>query len=152
MQWPGSLTESDRWLSSLAVTIILAVVIVPLLTHRLAARRDRQSAKRNAAASFRAAVLSSLTGVYHLPLQWPEDITRFLETAAPVLQAAVAQFRQFLPWWQRRAFDRAWFRYRSGTGREIDLQNYHHYIGFGSNPAYKENFRRNVDALLSFAS
>jgi hypothetical protein len=63
----------------------------------------------------------------------------------------VAQFRPFVPWWRRRAFDRAWFRYRSGTGRKIDLQNYHHYIAFGSNPEYKTEFRRNVDALLSFA-
>ena len=113
--------------------------------------RDRQTARRNAAANFRAAVLSALHGLYPLPFEWPDDITQSLRNAAPTLQSAVAQFRPFVPWWRRRAFDRAWFRYRSGTGREIDLQNYHHYIPFGSNPDYKTNFRRNVHALLFFA-
>jgi len=113
--------------------------------------RDRQAARRNAAATFRAEVLAVLKGLYPLPLEWPADITHALRKAAPALQSAVAQFRPFVPWWRRRAFDRAWFRYRSGSGREKDLQNYHHYIAFGSNPNARENFRRNVDALLSFA-
>jgi hypothetical protein len=153
--WISSLSDGDRWFYGLAATIVASVVvagiIAPVITHRLAARRDRRSAKRIAAATFRADILSALNGLYPLPFQWPEDINQTLRNAAPMLQCAVAQFRPFVPKWRRRAFDRAWFQYRSGTGRETDLQNYHHYIPFGSNPDYKTNFRRNVDALLSFA-
>jgi hypothetical protein len=56
-----------------------------------------------------------------------------------------------VPWWFRRGFDRTWLRYRCGTGREIDVQNYHHYAAFRDNPNARENFRRNVAALLAFA-
>lgn len=42
----------------------------------------------------------------------------------------------------------------NATGREIDninCQCYHHYMPFGDNPNYKENFKHNVDYLLIFA-
>jgi hypothetical protein len=155
LDWISSLSDGERWFYGLAATVVASIVvagiIAPLATHRLAARRDRRSAERNAAATFRADVLSVLNGLYPLSFQWPDDINHTLRNAAPTLQCAVAQFRPFVPRWRRRAFDRAWFQYRSGTGRAIDLQNYHHYIPFGSNPDYKANFRRNIDALLSFA-
>lgn len=138
------------WRSSLIVGLVV-VAVGGVLTHNLAIRRDRQTARRNAAATFRADVLASLKGLYPLPLEWSADPTQALMKAAPALQSAVAQFRPFVPWWRRRAFDGAWFTYRSGTGREIDLQNYHHYIEFGSNPNARANFRRNVDDLLSFS-
>jgi hypothetical protein len=34
--------------------------------------------------------------------------------------------------------------------RRIDLQDYHHYIEFGSKPNAKANFRQTADRLLSF--
>jgi hypothetical protein len=49
------------------------------------------------------------------------------------------------------AFDRAWYSYRSASGQKKEMQAYHHYMAFESNPNYKGNFRRNVEALLSFA-
>jgi hypothetical protein len=146
----GLKPEMD-WRSSLFVGLV-GMVVGGVLTHNLATRRDRQTARRNAAATFQADVLAVLKGLYPLPFEWPADPTETLRKAAPELQSAVAQFRPFIPWRRRRAFDRAWFTYRSGTGREIDVQNYHHYIAFGSNPNARENSRRNVDALLSFAN
>jgi hypothetical protein len=155
LDWIRSLSDGERWFYGLAATVVASIVVVgimaPLVAHRLATLRDRRNAKRIAATTFRSTVLSALNGLYPLPFQWPDDIARSLGNAAPTLQSAVAQFRPSVRWWRRRAFDRAWFRYRCGTLREIDLQNYHHYIAFGSNPDYKANFRRNVDALLSFA-
>jgi hypothetical protein len=138
------------WPSSLIVGLVV-VVVGGVLTHNLSSRRDHQTARRNAAAKFRAAFLSALSGLYPLPTNWPEDINHFLRGVFPALQSAVGEFRPFVAFWRRRAFDRAWFNYRCGTGREIDLQNYFHYMAFGSNPNAKENFRRNVAALLSFA-
>jgi hypothetical protein len=141
------------WRSYLAVGLVVAVVTA-VVAHKLAVRRDRETARRNAAVRFRAAFMSALSGLYPLPTSWPadKDIDRVLRGVFPTLQGAVAEFRPFVPFWRRWLFDRAWFKYRCGTGRRIDLQNYHHYTEFGSNPNAKENLRRNVAALLSFAT
>ena len=96
-------------------------------------------------------MLEALEGLYPSPARWPENIVAFLRSIFPKLQAAVADFRRSLPWYRRRAFDRAWFEYRCDTGREIDLQCYHHYMGFLGQPDPKLTFKRNVDVLLSFA-
>ncbi len=138
------------WRGYLFVGLVVAVVRA-VVTHKLATRRERQTMRRNAALKFRGAFLSVLSGVYPLPTTWPDDINRFLRDVFPKLQSAVAEFRPFVSFWRRRAFGRAWFKYRCGTGRWVDLQNYFHYMEFGSNPNSKENFRRNVAALLSFA-
>jgi hypothetical protein len=130
---------------------LVVVVVGTVVTHNLASRRDCQTAKRNAATKFRATFLTALSGLYPLPTNWSDDINRFLRGVFPTLQSAVAEFRPFVPFWRRRAFDRAWFKYRCGTGRQIDLQNYLHYMAFESNPNAKKLFRRNVAALLSFA-
>jgi hypothetical protein len=86
-----------------------------------------------------------------LPTSWPDDINHFLRGAFPALQTAVAEFRPFVPLWRRRAFDRAWYSYRSASGQKKEMQAHHHYMAFESNPNYKGNFRRNVKALLLFA-
>lgn len=134
------------WINSLIVASVVAV-----LAHRLTIGRDKRTVRRAAATKFRSVTLSAFTGLYPLPVNWPPDIDRTLIRIFPILQTAIAEFRPFVPWWRRRAYDRAWFRYRCGTGREIDLQNYHHYIAFGHNPDARGNFRRNVEALLKFA-
>jgi hypothetical protein len=131
---------------------LVVAVVGAVLAHRLTVRRDRHTARRTAAVKFRAAFTSALSGLYPLPTNWPEDIDRVLRGVFPTLQSAVEEFRLFVPFWRRRFFDRTWFKYRCGTGRRIDLQNYHHYIEFGSNPNAKEKFRQNVAALLSFAN
>jgi hypothetical protein len=138
------------WHSYLIVGLVVAVV-GGVLTHRLSSRRDRQNARRNAAVVFRAAVHEALKDVYPLPVKWPDNIDHFLRGCFPALQAAVEQFRPFVPRWRRRAFNKAWYNYRSASGQKNEMQAYHHYMAFESNPDYKENFRRNVKALLSFA-
>jgi hypothetical protein len=79
------------------------------------------------------------------------DIDPILRAIFPKLQAAVAEFRRVVPFYRRRAFDRAWLRYRNGYEREIDSQCYHHYIfpQLAGNP--RDHFKKNVDKLLSFA-
>lgn len=85
------------------------------------------------------------------PVRWPADIDAFLRGVFPQLQAAVAEFRPFLPMYRRLAFDRAWFTYRCATGRQIDIECYHHYMAFAGQPDPKQTFSRNVERLLSFA-
>jgi hypothetical protein len=133
------------------VSLIVGLV-VGWFAHTLAVSRDRRSARRSAAKDFQASVLDALSGLYPLPTSWPDNVDASLRQLFPALQRAVAAFRPYLPAWRRWAFDRAWNEHRCGTGRDIDLQNYHHYIGFQSNPNAKENFRRNIDRLLAFSN
>jgi hypothetical protein len=130
----------------------VGAVLVAFLANYLSNRRERFSLKRKAALEFRNEVLTTLTQLYPLASEWPKEIDLILRAAFPSLQRAVSQFRPFVPFCKRWSFDRAWFRYRCGTGREIDVQNYHHYMAFGSNPNGQENFKRNVDSLLKFAN
>jgi hypothetical protein len=104
-----------------------------------------------------------------VPSDWPKDTRRIDETLRavfPRLQAAVAIFRPYLPWYRRKAFDRAWSLYRLGEeGREIDQQYYWQYIphsgtsvvcgvtlSHDNTTTYKDNFKTNVDRLLKYAS
>jgi hypothetical protein len=132
-------------ISAPEATLLAALVggLLLLQVHRL-------NAYRAGSTKFRAEVLSTLSGLYPSPVQWPSDIDASLRSKFAKLQAAITEFRPFLAWYRRRAFDRAWFAYRCATGREIDLQCYHHYIAFCGQPDLQQSFKRNVDALLSF--
>jgi hypothetical protein len=145
------LTDNERWGVGLAVVAI----IVPLVNHAFAVYREHRAASRKAAQDFRDALLNALNGLYPLAAHWPDDIEAHLRSVFPKIQTAVAQFRPCVPFRKRRAFDRAWSRYRSATGRPIDVQCYLHYMDFLSpdEPPTdgRANFRRNVDALLAFA-
>jgi len=116
---------------------------------------SRRSRLAVAAEKFRNAIALELKGLYPIPSKWPKDsnmINYQLRQAFPNIQIAVTNFRPFIPWYWRWAFDRAWFIYRlSKNGREIDKEQYDQYVSYSSNPNYKENFKHNVDKLLSFA-
>jgi hypothetical protein len=119
-------------------------------THRLARRRERKTSSQK----FRQNILDLFQGLYPIASNWPKDpmdIDPILRAIFPKLQVAVAEFRRVVPFYYRRAFDRAWFRYRNAHEREIDDQCYHHYIfsQLAGNP--KDYFKKNVDKLLSFA-
>lgn len=127
-----------------------------LLTAALGAhlvwRNNFKTRRANACAAFRAAILNELGSLYPNPVAWPENIDAFLRSHFIALQTAVENFRPFVPWWDRWRFDRAWFRYRCATGRKVDIQCYHHYMSFGTNPNYKSIFHTNVYNLLLFAN
>jgi hypothetical protein len=134
---------------------IAGALIMAAVGAYLAEFNSRRSRLAIAAEKFRNTILTELKGLYPIPSDWPKDINVFdyqLRLAFPKLQIAVANFRPFVPWYWRWAFDRVWFIYRlDKNGREIDKQLYHQYMPFGDNPNYKENFKHNVDKLLSFA-
>ncbi|MFZ0050276.1 MAG: hypothetical protein WAK96_00745 [Desulfobaccales bacterium] len=112
------------------------------------------NARRAASVKFRAAIFKAFSGLYPLPIEWPDRsvaIEPRLKGVFSELQIAIAEFRPFIPWYRRRAFGRAWSRYRNAYGRDVDYQCYHHYMAFDDNPEYKEQFRNNVGKLLSFA-
>jgi hypothetical protein len=128
------------------------VLVGAYVAHRLSKHRDRQNARRQAATIFRATVLDELRGLYPKPFEWEDDISPRLRKAAPGLAAAVAQYGPFLPWWQRRGFDKAWSRYSNYTGRKVDLQSYHHYMKLAENPDPQSKFIKNVKTVLSYAN
>lgn len=137
----------------------MGVLFAPFATHRLSLWRERHARRAAACAAFRSAVLSTLSGLYPHPANWPRDsvaIDNILKKGFPSLQAAVSEFREVLPWWRRRAFDAAWLRYCCSTGRECDKNTYLHYMPIHSPgeqpPDVKAIFHDNVSKLLSFAN
>jgi hypothetical protein len=116
----------------------------------------RKSASSTAAATFRAALLDALSGMYPVPANWPNNVDSELRQLFPIIQRAVEEFRPYVPKRSRRSYDKAWFVYRLGPdGREIDKQLYHQYMGFTSpgEPAIdpKATFHANIERLLAFA-
>lgn len=125
---------------------------------------SRSTRRAEAGQAFRATFNQELTGLYPMPSNWPKatGIEPRLRTVFPALQSAVATFRPFVPARDRAEFDEAWLNYHASTKRAID-QDYTHYMSmtstslnsFGGQTVIatngKEQFKRNVDRLLSFA-
>lgn len=143
------LTAQDLWL--LGVAGGLGIILV---NYWLANTRDKISRRAIAADKFNSEILNILAGIYPFPSNWPKGINQtdtVFRDIFPKMQIAVEAFKRFLPWYKRPFFDHAWGRFRNAYGREQDIQCYHHYMAFESNPNYKENFKDNVDNLLKFA-
>ena len=88
--------------------VVLGPVLLAAFGGYVAYRNNFKSRRAAACASFRANVTNALSGLYPLAATWPANPERQLQAAFPHLQAAVAQFRPFVPWWRRRAYDRSW--------------------------------------------
>ena len=125
---------------------------------------SRSIRRAEACRDFRATFNRELAGLYPMPSNWPKatGIEPRLRAVFPALQSAVATFRPFVPTQDRAKFDEAWLNYHTSTKRAID-QDYTHYMNITSTSlnSYggetviaangKEQFKRNVDRLLSFA-
>lgn len=128
-----------------------ATLLTALLAGLIVIYIARLNAKRTASAKFRECLLKAFVGMYPQASEWPKNVSTHLESKFPELQAAVQEYRYFVPWYSRWAFDKAWLQYRCSTGRKIDIQCYHHYIGFSNMPDPKKTFHENVAKLLSYA-
>ena len=132
----------------------------------IAWRNNFKVRRANACIAFRSAVLAELGSIYPNPANWPGDIDKFLRSKFAALQTSVENFRPFVPWWKRWLFDHAWRIYRLGEdGRDIDIQYYWQYRPhvvdgvengryhkYDNTLTFKENFKKNVASLLSFAN
>ena len=160
-------------LGSFSIGTVVGGVVVGVFNHYLTKSRNAEARKtkefNQAAATFRSRILVELEGLYPIPTNWPAQqmtIDKILKDRFPKLQAAVAEFRPFLPMKNQAAFDQAWFIYRLGKdGREIDEQCYFDYMPIKSTSikggvkvtidtttTHKETFKNNVDDLLRFAA
>ena len=156
------LSSLDLWLLGIA-----GALLTILINFWLANTKERIARLAAASAKFNSDVLIILSGLYPLPSNWPENINELnaiLHTAFPKMQIAIEEFKRFLPWYKQIFFKRAWSRFRNAYGREQDIQCYHHYMPFSgmsivdgkqeehdNTKTYKDNFRHNVDKLLSYA-
>jgi hypothetical protein len=146
----------------------VAALFAPFATHRLAYWRERHTRRANACVAFRAAILQALSGLYPIPSDWPNDklaIINVLKNRFIPIQTAIENFRPNVPFYKRRAFDRVWLTYRLGKDRRtIDSQDYWQYVpnkGYGiengeydkfdNTLTYQDDFKKNIDVLLSFA-
>ena len=153
---------------TIALIGLVGVLIVALVNHRLTFWREQEACRKNASQKFTNSILTTLSGLYPIPTDWPSNgtaIIDILKSKFPALQAAVAEFSPFVPWYKKWCFERAWRIYRLGKdGLEIDSQYYWQYIaviGTGiingkqitddNRLTYKSNFKKNVDRLLAYA-
>lgn len=142
-------SASDLWF--LGIAGALATI---LINYWLNNTRDKIARRATAAAKFNSEILNILSGLYPLPSDWPDNINMIetrLRFVFPKMQIAIEEFNFFLPWYKKVLLNRDWSRFRNAYGRNQDMQCYHHYMPFGSNPNYKENFKHNVDRLLKYA-
>ena len=143
--------------TEIATIIGLVVALIGIvgiyLKYRLDVHFYKGSKRREAAQEFRNCFINNLKGLYPHASEWPKlflgvDTTH--RGIFPELQSAVKNFRHFVPWYRRRAYDHAWIDYYNAD-KNPDCQHYSHYLGFQDEPDPKEQFRHNVDKLLSFA-
>jgi hypothetical protein len=146
---------------------IAGALAMAFIVAYLAGLNNRRNRFATASAKFHSDILAILSGLYPLASNWPKDINTLdavLRLIFPKMQIAVEEFKRFLPWYKKIFFNHAWSRFRNAYGREQDIQCYHHYMPFISTSivkgkeitedntaSYKENFKHNVDKLLSFA-
>lgn len=145
---------------------IIGALVGSWITYRFSINLADIIDRRKANHMFIRTFHKELADVYPTPVNWPEDMNRFLRSKFTILQAAVGEFRYYLPTKEWDCFDDAWFRFYCSTGREVDkqCQCYHHYMPFISTSivngkevtvdntkTYKDTFKYNVDSLLKFA-
>jgi hypothetical protein len=141
---------------SAVVGALLGAWIAYRFSLKLAESNVRREANRRLIAIFHR----ELADIYPTPVNWPEDIDNFLRSKFSILQAAVGEFRHYLPVQEWDDFDRAWLNYYCSTGRDVDrsCQSYLHYMNFitttGDQKTTKQNGKKNlkdnVDNILRF--
>lgn len=146
---------------------VVGTLIGAWISYIFAIQLAEVNARKEAARKIISTFHQELSEIYPYPIKWPKNITAFLESKFTAINAAVGEFRYFLPGEKWGDFDNAWFRFYNATGREIDNKNcqcYLHYMPFkgvsvidgkevhnDNTDTYKEDFKKNVDALLKFA-
>ena len=139
------------------VGALLGAWIAYRFSLKLADINVRREANRRLIAVFH----SELSDIYPTPVNWPKDIDNFLHSKFSILQAAVGEFRHYLPVHEWEDFDRAWFNYYCSTGRDVDksCQSYLHYMNFitttkdqkTTKQNGRKNLKDNIDRILKFA-
>ncbi|MBC3911232.1 hypothetical protein [Undibacterium umbellatum] len=136
------------------ISNIIGTILIAALVAWFSYRNGSKVRKATACETFRKAISTSLQGLYPIPVDWPDSTTgirHILNRQFPVIQAAVNEFRNYVPWYSRKKFDKAWRQYRNAYEDDESAECYHHYESFEDNSDHKAVFKANVDRLMSFA-
>ncbi|WP_148207852.1 hypothetical protein [Methylotenera mobilis] len=139
--------------------IVIGSILLACFVGYVAYLNFRLNEFNTASAKFRSAIIAELGTLYPIATNWPKNEDAFFKAAFPNMQAAVTEFRHFVPCYRRRAFDNAWLRYYCAYPERKE-ECYHHYMAsFDPSVDTQEiatarrnkTFHANVSKLLSFA-
>jgi len=121
----------------------------------------------DASAEFRKVIYTEFEGLYPTPVNWPKNtmaIVQILKEKYPRIEIAVHNFRDHLPFFLIKGFDKAWIRYYNEYEQE-GWQSYFQYVPmkgesfsygekiseYDNTEPFKGNFKKNIDNLLKYA-
>lgn len=149
-------------------SVISGAMVGAWISYKLAIQLHDYQTKKNAGRRLVSTFHTELSEVYPYPIKWPRDISSYLDSKFTPLNAAIGEFRHFLPKSKRDSFDKKWFKYYNATGREIDNKNcqcYLHYTSFSgvstdgektihtdNTKSHKDNLKKNVDEILAYTN
>ncbi len=140
---------------------IVGVLIGALLSYHLSRLQSDRIHRLAANQKLINIFTSELSDVYPTKVKWPENIDVHLKSKFSNLQAAIGEFRFYLPQSKWESFDKAWFNYYCSTGRDIDkgCESYLHYMDLTGSSSDAgdyvqdghENLVKSVNRVLAFA-
>jgi len=135
----------------------LGYFVRTFIDHRLAKSRTDEDRRikgfNESAIKFRSTIINELVGLYPIPIDWPRDIARRFNATFPKIQAAVEEFKPFVPSGQVKAFNKAWLQYYTHCKHVVPkaFSPEGKIYGEKTSQEVRDEFKHNVDALLSFA-
>ena len=136
---------------------IVGFLVRSLIDHLLAKSRTEEDRRikgfNDAATKFRSTIINELVGLYPIPIDWPRDVAGRLNATFPKIQAAVEEFKPFVPTGEVKAFNKAWLQYYTHCKHTLpEAENIATRIfEIEKSKQSREVFKYNVDLLLSFA-
>jgi hypothetical protein len=108
--------------------------------------------RAEAADEFRSDVLSTLSGLYPEPINWPKSIDTYLCARLPVMQEIIEIYKPNVPQEDLPAYNRDWDNYCHFCRAEVtDDKCTEAELNPGTNPDPKKTFRTLVTKLLHYA-
>jgi hypothetical protein len=161
IDWIFSLTENERWVIGFFALLIVTLVghwFSQRLSHNLAILREQKSRFKDASIEFRSAFMDELS-----ILESGNGTT--IKTRQCLLDAfkkhskAVVIFRQYVPLFKRRNFDKVWHEYYYGqkfdpVKWEFKERNFLQYIEVNDEQEIiaRNLAIKNIRALLNFST
>ena len=128
--------------------VLLGAGIVVAAVYELFNRKRRAED----ADEFRSAILSTLSGLYPEPTNWPKSIDTYLCARLPVMQEIIEDFRRNIPQEDIPAYNRDWDNYSRFCRAEVtDDKCTEAEMNPGKEPDPKKTFRTLVSNLLRYA-
>ena len=83
---------------------VVGAIIGAWISYRLAVQLEGINSKKHAGRRFVSIFHAELSEVYPYPINWPKDIASYLESRFNKLNAAVGEYRHYLPHEKRSSF------------------------------------------------